>query len=306
MCVRKTAHKGLVLIAIALPVLAAADDLDAALEAQKKASQRRVYSENAVLGDQNLTVPRAVSAEERDLDRRLRESDARADSRPSLAPAPFNPVPAATPQPAQNRNWLTPALLDETAALSTAIEAEEDWVARELDRQRDLRVKESDLLLKEKENEKVDRALRESSTRPMSILPELDRLREFQSGPQNITASGPGVPAYSTPQKNSAGLAARPSRREISAPSSQPYSTGLPESSPATSGRALRAPLLSPYDLQGSGPGSSASSGLSPDWNARETAPLTPVQMIRKSAPINRPDPFKDDYMPRMKGSIWE
>ena len=302
---RKTVHRGLVLIAIALPVFAAADDLDAALEAQKRVAQRRVYSENAVLGDQNLTVPRAVSAEERDLDRKIRESDARADSRPSLAPAPFNPAPAVAPQPAQDRNWLTPALLDETAALSTAVKTEDDWVVREMDRQRDLRIRESALI---KENEAVERALRDSSTtRPVSILPELDRLREFQSGPQSVTAGGPGVfSANASPQRSGAEPAIRPSRRETFTPSSQPYSTGLPESSPATAGRALRSPSLSPYDLQGSGSGSSASSGLSPNWRSREAAPLTPVQMIRKSAPINRPDPFKDDHMPRMKGSIWE
>jgi len=266
-----------------------ADDLDAALEAQKRTAPRRVYSESAFLEDKNLSVPRAVTKEDRDIDRQLRERDAQEEARTTLFPAPFAPVLSAEIRPQQDRNWLTPALLDESANVSLR-EEDGDWVLRELGRQKETRMRDEEVL---RRNENTPRNFR-SSEPPVSVLPDLGRLKEYQLAPhQNRPAAEP--------------VTARPFRRDTGVPSSQPYSSGLPGRTPSSAETSLRTPGLSPYAVPGTGSGSTIpSSGLSSDWHIQETAPLTPAQQIRKSSPIHRQDPFRDDLMPRVKSSIWE
>ena len=86
----------LVLVALAAAgmVSSPAEDLDAALEARKKKVQRRVYTDSALLQDQNLTIPKAPSELEQEADKEFYEAEERLDA--SSTPGP-KPAPRATP-----------------------------------------------------------------------------------------------------------------------------------------------------------------------------------------------------------------
>ena len=278
---------------------AAADDLDAALEAQKKKSQRRIYSEQVQFAPLDLTVPQEKSAEELALDKKLREMDEQADAA-GRAPNLMHTVPAApvlTARPAQTENWLTPAMLDEAATVELPTE-EESWLTAEANRQKAR--KEQEMLLLEKN--KAEQLSREKAQQQQqSILPELDRLKAYQQPLQaGIPSDGisplPQTPAYSLP-----GSSIRPAQPEVSGKPSR-----FPAASPAFSPLAGNSPALNPDPLQQRTYNSpfKLSSGLSSE--PQEPAVLSPLQMIRKSSPINRADPFADDYMPQFKNSIWE
>jgi hypothetical protein len=286
----------------------AAEDLDAALAAQKKKAQRQIYSESALLEDRNLTVPKTRSEEERLLDKKLQEMDARAAADASDQNLTGRSSPAQLPSlPVENKNWLTPAMLDEAAAMSTPDSKEDDWLAKEKERQKSLKDQES----VRKENELVDKLLREQTQPTAHVTSEMERLKKYQIGPQNFNAAKDPVsasPGYKIPQSQRADpLAAvrltpkkqAPVAPAIFSPEAARLSSALDKDPLA----ATRSPLLNSSIGAPSRKGPSIfSSGLSEP----ETAPLTPLQMLRKSSPINRQNPFEDDHMPQIKRSIWE
>ena len=295
----------IILTGIGFPV--AAEDLDAALAAQKKKAQRRIYSERALLADQNLEVPRTQTEEERELDKKLREMDAKMDSKSGPKTLQMQPNPSTTvPRPVEDKNWLTPALMDNDTAMAQTNQAEDAWLTRELDRQKELRAKEAAV----KENELVEKLLREK-TQPPSSSPEQERLKKYQLAPPKIFGSkdkDADAPAYLTPKSGMPDplAAIRPSpKKELPAPP-PPFS---PEAARISSTlnkdplKSTRSPLLSP--TSGS-PSRKPVSVFSPGRNTPEPVPLTPLEMIKKSSPINRANPFEDDHMPEMKTSIWQ
>jgi hypothetical protein len=293
----------LVLTGIGIPV--AAEDLDAALAAQKKKAQRRVYSDSALVEDHNLTVPKNETEEERQLDKKLKEMEDKADAAVSLqslssprrmAPAPVRPV--------EDKNWLTTAVMDNTSSVLRAESTDSDWIAREAARQK----AKADTA---KEDALVQRLLHEKTqSQPQSTTPELERLKQYQLDPKKFNAGKdpePAGPSYMLPQSGTPDpvAAIRPApKKENPPPLFSPQAAKV--SRPAVQAATLQpyqSPLSSP--TIGSPSPRSVSAGFSSGLVEPE-APLTPLQMIKRSSPINRQDPFANDPMPKLKNSIWD
>lgn len=285
----------------------AAEDLDAALAAQKNKAQRRVYSEKVVLEDHKLEVPRTVTEEEQELDRKLREMDAKMDSQSAPASMQMQSRPgAAVPQPVENKNWLTPALLDNDEAMAMTNQTEDTWLVRELDRQKELKSQEATV----KENELVEKLLREKA-HPQSSSPELDRLKPYQLAPPNIFGSknrDADAPAYMTPKSGTpdplAAIRLTPKKEPLAPPPLfSPEAARISSALDKDPLRSTRSPLLN--SVPGS-PSRKPVSVFSPRRNAPDIVPPTPLEMIKMSSPINRANPFEDDPMPEMKTGIWQ
>jgi hypothetical protein len=286
------------------------EDLDAALEAQKKKAQRHVYSDNALLTDQKLVVPRTPTEEEKELDKKLREMDAERERTPSGLPLLSRPAMAA-PRVAEDKNWLIPAVLDNEASMTKTNEDENAWLLRELERQKDRQVDEA---LK-KDAEKANKLLREKVTQ-QSNSPEQERLKQYQLAPPKLFGSkekdnaDSEASSYMVPSRgNTDPLAAvrlapkkeKPPAPAIFSPEAARMSSAL-DKDPL---KSTRSSSINPILGVPSRP-SSAGSVFSPRRDAPKTVPLTPLEMIKKSSPINRPDPFAEDYMRPFKSSIWE
>jgi len=285
----------------------AAEDLDAALAAQKKRAQRQIYSESALLEDHNLTVPKTQSEEERLLDKKLQEMDARAATDSSEQNLTGRSNPAQLPSlPVENKNWLTPAMLDEAAAMNTPDSKEDDWLAKEKERQKSLKDQEA----ARRENELVDKLMREQ-TQPAYVTSEMERLKKYQIGPQNFSADkdqGSASSVSKLPQSQRvdplAAVRLTPKKQTPAAPAIfSPEAARLSSAPDKDSLQAVRNPLLS--SSLGT-PSRKSPSVFSSGLNEPETVPLTPLQMLRKSSPINKQNPFEDDHMPQLKRSIWE
>lgn len=274
-----------------------ADDLDAALEAQKKKAQRRIYSERALLTEQNLAVPQTPTEEERNLDKKLQEIEAQLD-RQQVAERPAFPVrPAVTvvPQPAENKNWLTAAVMDDTAAVELTNDAAGSWLKREMERRQELKAQEAEA----RDNELVDKILREK-TQPQISSTELNRLQQYQ------LKTGKEAEENRASVQNPLELI-RPGTRKDKASVPPLFSPEAARFSSFTEKNPLKnvkSPLQNP--LSGSSIRTSKTV-FSPYREEEPQAPsLTALEMIRKSSPINRADPFTEDPMPRIKTSIWE
>ncbi len=296
-----------VLIWIGIPV--AAEDLDAALAAQKTKAQHRVYSEKVPLENHNLEVPRTPTEEEQELDRKLREMDAKMDRQSSPSTMPVMPDPTATvPKPEKNKNWLTPALLDDDAAMAQTNQTEDAWLVREMDRKKELKSQEA----RKKENELAEKLLREK-TQPQSGSPELDRLKQYQLAPPNLFGSkdkdkDADAPSYMTPKNGTpdplAAIRLTPKKEPLAPPPLfSPEAARISSALDKDPLRSTRSPLLNPT------PGSLAGKPVSvfpSGRNVPDLVPLTPLETIKKSSPINRANPFEANPMPEMKTSIWQ
>lgn len=285
----------------------AAEDLDAALAAQKSKAPRRVYSEKASLENHNLAVPRTETEEEQELDRKLREMDAKMDSQaaPSAMQTPSGPG-TPEPQPVKNKNWLTPALLDNDAAMAQTNQTEDTWLVRELDRQKELKSQQATV----KENELVEKLLREK-TKPQSSSPELDRLKQYQLAPPNIFGGknkDADAPSYMTPKSGTpdplAAIRLTP-KKELLAPPPlfSPEAARISSALDKDPLRSTRSPSLNLI------PGSPSRNPVSVFSSGRKSpvlVPLTPLEMIKKASPINQANPFENNPMPGMKTSIWQ
>ncbi|MDD3276304.1 MAG: hypothetical protein PHP93_04555 [Kiritimatiellales bacterium] len=285
-------YLALVITLAASSVPVAAEDLDAALAAQKKKAQHRIYSERAVLESRNLTVPQAETKEERSLNKKIREIDARADA---IGPSPqalvARPIPALPSRTEENANWLTPAVLDSSVSAEIPVD-KDNWLANEIERQKTL-----------KEQVTVDKLLDEKKQQQSTLL-ELDRGKQHQLPQQNSGAANPSpaAPLYILPESN--------------------VSRTPPPSFLTTSKRESVSPPLFSFQTAGNSstpnqdsvqkdtwPGSpffKPSSGLTSESKPEESAKLSPLQMIKKSSPIHKADPFAEDNMPQFKSSIWD
>ena len=284
-----------------------AEDLDAALEAQKKKASRRIYSEKAQLEDRKLTVPHARSEEERLLDKKLREMDAEMDARPAPTVLSPNPRPVAVvPRPQEDQNWLTAAVLDDLQSASMTNETDEDWLARELKRQGDLKEQAS----LTRENTLVEKILRDG-TDSQPVRPEMNVLEKYQLPQPGILGGSrkdPG-PGYMTPQSGTpdpmAAVRWTPKRDKTAAPALFSPEAARLSSSEQNPLRPGQTPSFNPT------PGvpvrqSSSVFSYGRNKSEPEPVPLTPIQMIRKASPINRSNPFAEDHMPTVNTSIWD
>lgn len=288
-----------ILVGAGFPV--AAEDLDAALAAQKNKAQRRVYSDSALIENRNLEVPRTSTEAEKAVDRKLREMDAKADS---LATQPRMPVLSRTTGPAptspEYKNWLTPATMDDSAADALPDNKEEDWLLRELDRQKELKAQDA----LQKENAQIEKLLREKTQTPSSS-PQMDRLKQYQLTPPNILGNSDkdsANPSYMTPQSGAPDpmINIRPASKQERAPVAPPLFSPQAARLSSTPDKDTRNSSFRPLSP------TRASSGFSSGLDQTEPVPLTPLERIKKSSPINRPDPFSDDYSPQIKRSIWD
>ncbi len=277
---------------------AAADDLDAALEAQKQKVSHRIYSEKAKLASPNLTVPRTETEEERLLDKKLREMDAKMDIRPAptFVPTTTRPI-AVTPRPTEDKNWLTAAVLDDLESPAITKEADDSWLFREMDRQKTAN-DQAELL---KEDQMVNRLMKQRTDLQISS-PDVNRLKQYQLAPPKLFGSKyQDSPAYLTPQRNV------PNTLSSMRQTTTKESTDAP---PPFSPAAARLATMPDPNLNGSAlsgvPAHQSSSVFSYGRNNPKPTPMAPLEKIRSSSPINRPDPFTDDHMPTFKSSIWE
>jgi hypothetical protein len=284
-----------------------AEDLDAALAAQKKKAQRSVYSETAQLDDLKLEVPRSPTKEDQALDRKLQEIEARLDARP--APdlrQPAVPSPAAVAPPVRPKNWLVPAQMDDEAAMMQTNETGNTWLSQELERQKALKAYEAAL----KESELIEKLLHEK-TQPQGTSPELNRLKQYDLPSQPVlpgrkTNKDDAAPSYMMPQIGSS--EPKSSIRPVPKTGRSPVA---PVFSPTPSGSSS---IIDPFAPASSKPAIGSNFGSAPDsrpdaaasLNYTDSAPLSPLEIIRKSSPINRDDPFAPSHLPQMKGSIWE
>ncbi len=293
----------LVLAGIGIPV--AAEDLDAALAAQKKKAQRQVYSDTALVEDHNLSVPKTETEEDRQLDKKLREMEEKADAAVSLpnmasphrmAPAPVRSV--------EDKNWLTTAVMDNTSSVSQVKSTDNDWIDREATRQK----AKADTV---KEDALVQKLLREKTqSQPQNTTPELERLKQYQLDPKTFNAGRdptPVSPSYMLPQSGTPDpmAAIRPTPKKestLTPPLFSPQAIKTPQSPIQDPLQSYRSPLNNP---EIGSPSRRVSPSISSGLTEPET-PLTPLQMIKKSSPINRQDPFAEDHMPKLKNSIWD
>jgi hypothetical protein len=269
---------------IALP--GGAEDLDAALEAQKQKAKRRVYSESAIIEDQNLTVPTTPTEQDKELEKKLRAMEEEAN-RPS-APPMLTPAPAARPvTPA--KNWLTPAILspEQDPANSSDPSQENDWLSKEVERQQ----RKDSGTAKESEDELVNRLLREKNN-PKSPLSEPKK-------PERSSPATTGLPTVpSSRPSGSPGLPTIPARTEQ--PTLSPFSPVKPST---VNDNPFRAPSARDKSKEKSQT-PDISSGLGEA--EPETGSTSPIDLLRKSSPINRKDPFAADPIQGFKSSIWD
>lgn len=284
----------------------ASDDLDKALEAQKKKAPHRVYSESAQIANPNLSVPKTESEEERQLDKKLQEMEAKMDIRQSpTVPSQASRTVTVAPRATEDKNWLITAVLSDLEAPSITNETEDSWLTRELARQKE--TKEQDALLRE--NEQADKLLRERAGSLQNQLSLPDPLKKYQLAQPDILGGGnrnDDSPAYMTPQS---GIPDPLSAMPWAPKKDKPAAPALFSPEAARIAASPGKDSLHP-ELLNVNPGASAGKSSSVFSYGRrddpEPVPLTPLEMIKKSSPINRPNPFADDHMPEFKNSIWQ
>jgi len=284
----------------------AEEDLDAALEAQKKKASRRVYSERALIDNRNIVIPKTQSEEEKALDRELEKLENQLSGR--LAPASGVGVPrVAVPVPVKTENWLTPTLLDSENTDDLSSEKNESgWIGQELERQRAIQQEKKALA---EEEALVNKMLREDS-RQKSLM-ESSSFKPYEPTLRSTITPGVAQPASTYSSFNPLGTLRT---KENKGPSSPPplfsptarSDSGIIKpsfSSPSSSSFSSSAqkPDWRPQ-LGSSTPGSI--SDFRSDWGVSK--PLPPLKRVRQSSPIHRKDPFADDFMPEIKTSIWD
>jgi hypothetical protein len=206
---------------------------------------------------------------------------------------------AVTPRPIEDKNWLTAAVLDDLESPTITNETDDAWLSRELDRRKTAK-DQADLL---KENQMVDRLMKQRTDLQISS-PEVNSLKQYQLTPPKIFGSKyQGSPAYLTPQGEMPNTLTSMRQNRT-----KEKSDALPLFSPAAARRTVT-PDPNQNSAVSALPGVPAQkSGSVFSYGRNDPKPTlpTPLDIIRKSSPINRPDPFSDDHMPTFKSSIWE
>lgn len=273
-------------------------DLDAALNMQKKKPRHRTYSTQATLHDQNLVVPSGPNEEEQALDEAMRKKNAALDQAASLSrqrtPAPRMTVPRTDLQ--QNSNWLIPETEEENPL--SADDQEDSWLVQEMLRQQD--IKKDEILLKEEED-LVQKQLRDRQ-RMQSLKMNRPQQSPLTSSPffNRKTEQKQSTTGLQTPFADPASSRNREPTSGLS-----PFSANQPK---ATSGI-----IAKPFDLKNireraeltPEPKKESPFDLSSKWDSPQKK-LSPLESIKKSAPINRKNPFEENTMPTFKHSIWD
>lgn len=306
---------------------AAADDgLDEALAELKQKAQRQSYSTRADLHSRQMAVPAVPTEEDEALDAKLRQMENQLDRNAAIAPGAARlPRPRRRPAAQQeDRNWLTPALLDDDALEDTGIEEEpSDWIADELGRQKAIRLEQEALKratgAQPLFNNPLEKEIDPDS--PLSDLRSYDRsLNDILAGGSRLdeeeheTTPQPGWSARRTERAESPfSLSARNREKEEEASGISPFSQQRRQTQPlfgepqgrsgSTTQSRFSSAYTSPFKKESSS-GTTAET-FQPSWK-KEQKPLSPVERIRNASPIHKKDPFSEDFSPDIKGSIWD
>lgn len=276
-----------ILFALIFSGAAAADDLDAALQAQKQRSVRRAYTESALLDDQNLTVPDQTADYSPTLEEQLQAMQNRGEQGTVGRPLTVR-RPVLRPTEEESNNWLTPALLDENAAVSME-EDEPSWMEQELQRRKE-----------EKEFAAREQELQEQEQRrnaiPQTTTPAQERLKRYTTAPQPIITQSDenGSPSYLAPQS----IRLDPLKKSSSSRQSPPSTLFSPQAS-----QTKPAEADNPFTIRAAAPGSGLRSPAAAPARNPQPEPETPIQRIRRST--FESDPFSDSA-PGIRRSIWD
>lgn len=305
-------------LAAALAGCAVADDgLDEALARLKKKVRRQTYSTQADLHNRNMDVPKEQSEEDKALDEKLRQIEKGLNQSSAITSDKRSRPRMIQNSPAQsqdNRNWLTPALLDNTDPEEASLDDEKpDWVAAELERQQNIRI-EQEALEKESANDSLfNNPFQQQQDSSSS------KLNSYGQSFQNIISAQPSSGSKDEEEPRSGWLpsqkerSASPfslsSRREKAEEEESSYDTfSRFKSSESVFGTKRKSSAKTPWSITpsyGIKESDSSPNSLSPSWK-KEKKPLQPIEQIRKSSPIHKKDPFSDDFMPQIKKGIWE
>lgn len=213
---------------------------------------------------------------------------------------PISPPPevmmrrAPVTVPAKQKNWLTPAVLSGANDKGLSAEtAPPDWINMEIDRQKELHLQKQAA----DEETLINRRLREESLQKYTT--ETSPLNKYETSLRNtITPATRRQPlikpqralrATEKPAPSGRGLLFSPSVRSISA--------GVPSSRPSSS--------ATPPTWHPNFTAPKSASGF-PSRLKSTSAPLSPLKRVRQSTPIHRKDPFSNDFMQKIKTSIWD
>jgi len=277
----------------------AADDLDSALETQKKKAKRRIYSRPALIEDLNLFIPKGMTEDEKSLDRELKQLESQLD-RQAVPMHRISPPRRSTSATTQlSGNWLTPCMMNSEDLAEPLSEGDDsDWIARELERQDGVKMHQK---LMAEEDAKLDRA-RPSNPRGNASKEE-DRFNPHETVLRNTLRTE----LTRSEQKDSRSDSFRTLRpqegkktsRADSSSSSATHSYSSVIRPPPFSSLPGRTSVTQPLTRS---PMPRKKTG----WSPKKQASLSPLKRVRRSSPIHRKNPFEDDFIPEIKTSIWD
>jgi len=280
------------LVLCATGVAQAEDILDTKLNELKKRVRRSAYSSPAVLNDQNLTVPRTVTEQERALDRKIRQMEKEGDAAPGLISRQMPTTrPVARPQKEPPANWLTPELLDDLSGEDDAGGTDdESWIFEELARQEELK---KDLLTEQEQERVIQQRLNQpfaqddSSTRTP--------LQNYDADLQRIISAGSTKPS-STPSylKDPRSIYKRIEEPSGTSQEAEPERTSVFSTlRPRRSTQPVQRPFSTSRSYE---PGSTSeapsarSSSQSPSWERQEEPAR---KRVRQKSPLYEENPFE-------------
>lgn len=284
----------IILAAVCCATAVAEDELDAALNKLKKKSRHRTYSTTAVLENRVLTVPTGISAEEKSLDDKIRALNKKTDDNlmgidhRTMAPRPMNQIPAQE----EPNNWLTPALLDEDAAENSPTNPESSWITKELDRQKLIQMEKTAL---KKNTDWANRQLNSNTRAPEGVqynqLKSYDRkLKNILSGSVPEARRSSSITKPLIQPKTTFGVSYSGINHPGSTTRPGAFSTSINQPKPVTQfGTVFSKTPKNPTSI----------------WDTPSSKPLPPLKKLRQGSPLKE-DPFTDDYMPKIKRSIWD
>lgn len=268
-----------------------AESLDEALNKQKEIARRRVFSQPAALSDQNLVVPKSPTEEDLELDRKIealeRELDEQAIANPVRPTQPNRPLANVPQTEEENKNWLTPAMLDQDAALNKP--EEDSWLTQELERQEQRKLEEEEQrLLKQRMSERVGPVQNDPRNQydfPERKLPPINTYERpsYLSEREPIAISEPRQEQSPIVPKNSSMFA--PTDYTGSSIVEEPFSTSIQPTIRPEQNRPRKSSTI--------------------EWETPSSR-QSPLNRVKKSSPIHKRDPFSDDFMPDIKTSIWD
>ena len=280
------------------------EDLDAALEAQKKKAKRRVYSETALIENRDIVIPKTLSEEEKALDRDLEKLESQL-TRQVLPPRAAIAPRILVPSPKKTDNWLTPILLDSEDGEGLSSEKNvPSWIDQELERQREIQLHKKALA---EEEALVNKLLREDSRN--RTLTEKSPFNAYESVLRDTISPSLIQPVSKSIVSDPLGTLRPKEEKSLSSPNSLFSPGARRDSGVIESSFSSRKPFSSqPTSVQKefNRPAQKVNDLFSPSWTDKKTAPVSPLKRVRQSSPIRRKDPFADDFMPEIKTSIWD